>query len=74
MSRVPKISRRQERQVERTKEHFELRYESTVNFESYWTPVALVGPPRAGLRMFQFLVRPADPRNAEAVSDVKNKI
>ncbi len=49
MNSVPKISRWREGRVNRTREHFELRYESTVKFESDWNdwiPLAVVGPPR----------------------------
>ncbi len=66
MNSVPKISKWEEGQVDRTKEHFELRYESTVKFESDWSdwiPVAAVGPPIAGVVNVHFLVDPADPKN-----------
>src|SRR5271168_2582655 len=77
MNSVPKISRWQEGRVDRTWEHFELRYESTVNFESDWgdsIPVAVVGPPKSRIVNVQFLVDSGDLKNAAAISDVKKEI
>jgi hypothetical protein len=77
MNSAPIISRWQEGRVDRAKEHFELRYESTVKFGSDWIdwiPVAVVGPPTASIVNVQFLVESGNPRNAEAVSDVKKEI
>jgi len=77
MNSVPRISRWREGRVDRTREHFELRYGSTVKFESDWSdwiPVAVVGPPRAHIVNVQFLVEPGDPKNLAAVSDAKKEI
>ena len=75
MNSVPEISRWQEGRVDRTKEHFELRYGSAKDGGwSNWLPVALVGPPAAGIVNVQFLVETGDPRNGNAVSDVKREI
>ena len=74
MNSVPRISRWREGRVDRTREHFELRYKSTVKFESDWIPVAVVGPPRAHIVNVQFLVEPGDPKNLAAVSDAKKEI
>jgi hypothetical protein len=41
---------------------------------SDWLPVALVGPPIGGGVQVEFLVEPGNPRNAEAVNDVKKEI
>jgi len=72
---VPRISRWQEGRVDRTKEHFELRYGSAEDSDwSEWIPVAVVGPPIAGIVNVQFLVEPCDPRNADVVIDVKKEI
>jgi hypothetical protein len=70
---MPKISRWQEGRVDRTKEHFELRYGFTSDSD-VWILVAVVGPPVAGIVNVQFLVEPDDPKNADAVSDVKKQI
>jgi hypothetical protein len=77
MNSVPKISRWREGRVDRTREHFELRYESTVRFESDWSdwiPVAIVGPPKAQIVNVQFLVESGNPKDVAAVSDVKKEI
>ena len=75
MNSVHKISRWQEGPVDRTKEHFELRYGSIEDGGwSAWTPVALIGPPMGGVVQVQFLVESGDPKNAEAVSDVNGEI
>jgi hypothetical protein len=77
MNSVPIISRWREGRVDRTREHFELRYESTVKFESDWSdwiPVAIVGPPKAHIVNVQFLVEPGNPKNVAAVTDVKKEI
>jgi hypothetical protein len=74
---VPIISRWQEGRVDRTGEHFELRYESIVNFESDWSdwiPVARVGPPKARIVNVQFLVDSDDLKNAAAISGVTKEI
>jgi len=77
MKSAQKISRWQEGRVDRTKEHFELRYELTVNFESDWSdwiPVAVIGPPKARIANVQFLVDPGDPKNGEAARHVTKEI
>lgn len=75
MNSGPEISRWQEGRVDRTMEHFELRYGSVE--DGGWSeqiPVAVVGPPMAGIVKVQFLVGPGDPRNAGVVSDVAKEI
>lgn len=75
MKSAPEISRWQEGGVDRTKEHFELRYGSARDGGwSKWIPLAVVGPPIAGVVNVQFLVEPGDPSNANAISDVANEI
>jgi hypothetical protein len=75
MNSVPKISRWQEGRVDRTKEHFELRYGSIEDGGwSAWMPVALIGPPIGGVVHVEFLLEPGNPRNADAISDVKREI
>ena len=66
------ITQWQKGPVDRTEEHFELRYGSTT--DSDWIPAAVVGPPIAGIVNVQFLVEPEDPRNSEVVSDVAREI
>jgi hypothetical protein len=66
MNSMPRISRWQEGRVDRTKEHFKLRHGSAKDSGwSEWIPVAVVGPPIAGIVNVQFLVEPGDPRNAD---------
>ena len=74
MNSAHKISQWQKGPVDRTKEHFELRYGSIDAGWSAWTPIALIGPPMGGVVQVQFLVEPGDPKNAEAVSDVNGEI
>ncbi|MBZ5677084.1 MAG: hypothetical protein LAP61_22805 [Acidobacteriia bacterium] len=75
MNSVPEISKWQEGQVDRTKEHFEVRYDSAEDSGwSEWIPVAVVGPPIAGIVNVQFLIEPSHPRNADIVSDVAREI
>jgi hypothetical protein len=66
------ITQWQKGPVDRTEEHFELRYGSAT--DSDWIPAAVVGPPIAGIVNVQFLVEPEDPRNSEVVSDVAREI
>jgi hypothetical protein len=74
MKSGPKISRWEEGRVDRTKEHFELLYGSQEDECSKWTPVAVVGPPKASSAQVQFLVERGDPRNADVVSDTAREI
>jgi hypothetical protein len=75
MNPVPKILRWQQGPVDRTKEHFELRYGSAEGSDwNEWIPVALIGPPKARVVNVQFLVEPSEPKNAEAVGDVEKEI
>jgi hypothetical protein len=75
MNSVPTISRWQEGEVDRTKEHFELRYGSARDSDpSEWILVAVIGPPKARLVNVQFLVEPGDAKNAATVSDVMKEI
>ncbi|SRR5713101_8972807 len=72
---APKIRRWKEGRVDRTKEHFELRYGSAKDSSwSEWIPVAVVGPPKAGIVNVQFLVEPGEAKNADAVAKVKKEI
>src|ERR1039458_875932 len=72
---MPKISRWQEGRVDRTKEHFELRYGSADDDDwNCWILVGLVGRPIASIVNVQFLIEPSDPKNADAVSEVKKEI
>jgi hypothetical protein len=75
MSPVPQISRWQEGPVDRTQEHFELRYGSA-NKGGWddWIPIAVIGPPTAGTVNVQFLVDPLDPRNANFIIAAKKEI
>jgi len=75
MTSAHKISQWQTGPVDRTKEHFELRYGSIEDAGwSAWTPIALIGPAMRGVVQVQFLVEPGDPENAEPVSNVKREI
>ena len=77
MNLVPKISRWREGRVDRMREHFELRYESTVKFAcdwNDWIPVAVIGASKAYIVNVQFLVEPDDPKNLAAVSDARKEI
>lgn len=75
MNSAPEISRWQEGRVDHTKEHFELRYGSAEDSDwSKWAPVAVVGPPIAGIVNVQFLVESGHPKNANAVGDVAREI
>ena len=75
MTSAHKISQWQKGPVDRTKEHFELRYGSIEDAGwSAWAPIALIGLPLGGVVQVQFLVEPRDPENAKAVSDVKREI
>lgn len=75
MKPVPRISGWQEGRVDLAKEHFELRYGSAEDGSwSDWIPVAVIGPPTTGIVNVRFLVEPGDPKNAEAISDVKQEI
>lgn len=77
MRAAQKIRELHEGPVDRVKEHFELRYESQVKFESDWSdwvPVALVGPPKASIVNVQFLIEPGDPKNSKAVDAVRKEL
>ena len=71
---APRINRWEEGQVDRTKEHFELLYGSQDDECSKWTPVAVVGLPKAGIVQVHFLVERGDPRNSDVVSDAAKEI
>jgi hypothetical protein len=75
MNTVRTIAGWTEGQVDRAKEHFELRYGSAEDGGwDEWIPVALIGPPKARVVNVQFLVEPAEPKDVEAVSAVKKQI
>jgi hypothetical protein len=75
MTSVRNIRRWQEGRVDRTEEHFELRYGSAKDrCWNEWLPIAVVGPPVTGMVSVQFLVERADPRNTGAISDVEREI
>jgi hypothetical protein len=75
MNSVPEISRWKEGRVDRTKEHFELRYGSVEDGGwSEWIPVAVVGPALGGIVQVQFLLEPGDPRNLDIVNDAAKEI
>lgn len=75
MNSVPEITHWQKGPVDCTKEHFELRYGSAEDSGwSEWTPVAVVGPPVAGMVNVQVLVDADDPGNADVVIDVARQI
>jgi hypothetical protein len=75
MSSGATISGWKEGRVDRTKEHFELRYGSAEHSDwKKWIPVTVVGPPKAGIVNVQFLVEPKDPRNSDVVSKVTKQI
>ena len=75
MKPTPKITRWQEGGVDRTKQHFELRYGSAEDSGwSEWIPVALIGPPKRRIVNVQFLLENGKPKNAEAVNHVKREI
>jgi hypothetical protein len=66
------ISRWREGQVDRTKEHFELRYGSAEQSDSI--PVAVVGIPQGGTVNVHFLIEPGDSRNIDILGRVKRDI
>jgi hypothetical protein len=75
MNSAPRIIRWHEGRVDRTKEHFELRYGSAKDGGwDEWIPAALVGPPTNGVLIVQFIVEPGDPRIMDIVRDVKEDI
>ena len=74
MKLIPKITRWQEGGVDRTKQHFELRYGSRDSGWSEWIPVALIGPPKGRIVNVQFFLETTEPKNAEAVDNVKREI
>ncbi|MGC2764912.1 MAG: hypothetical protein WB607_05360 [Candidatus Acidiferrum sp.] len=75
MNPVPKISRWQKGKVDRTKEHFELRYGSARDSDwSEWIPIAVIGRPKGRIVNVEFLVDCAEPENAKAVHDVEEEI
>ena len=68
------LSNRKEK-VDRTKEHFELRYGSANDQDwDQWMPVALISRPRVDLVNVEYLVDLNDPRYAETISKVQNEI
>ncbi len=61
--------------VDPAQEHFELRFGSAQEGSwRDWVPVALVGPPVAGLATVQFLLDPTNPCNAEAITHAMREI
>ena len=69
-----KIDRWREGSVERSEEHFELRFGSAENDGwDEWVPVAVIGPPKAGAVSVQFLVDSSE-SNAAVVSKVISEI
>ena len=75
MNQAPKISRWQKGKVDRTKEHFELRYGSARDSDwSEWIPIAVIGRPKQRIVNAEFLVDCAEPENAKAVHDVEEEI
>ncbi len=74
MSLTPKITGWKKGRVNRAKEHFELRYGSA-NDGGWddWLPVALVGPPAAGVVKIQFL-RHHEPDSVDLVEAVEKEI
>jgi hypothetical protein len=75
MNPMLKIWSWQEGPVDRANEHFELRYGSAEHGGwSNWLPLAVIGSPKAGTVNVQFLLDAAEPKNAEAVCDVKKEI
>jgi len=75
MNPAPKIRSWQEGPVNRKKEHFELRYGSAEDGGwNEWIPVAVIGPPKDRIVKVQFLVEPGEPKNADALNDVKKEI
>jgi hypothetical protein len=75
MSFAPQISRWERANVDRTKEHFELRFGSA-NDENWsdWPLVALVGSPVDGVVPVQFLVAPEDSLKAAMIADTSKEI
>lgn len=72
-----KITVWREGSVDRSQEHFELRYGSAEAEDDGWddwTPIALIGRPVAGIATVQFLVPTDDPNTVEAVRYAKKEI
>jgi hypothetical protein len=75
MNPAPKICRWQKGKVDRTKEHFELRYGSAWDSDwNGWTPIAVIGRPKRRFVNVEFLVDCAEPENAKAIHDVEEEI
>jgi hypothetical protein len=69
-----KIDRWQEGSVNRSEEHFELRSGSAENDGwDEWVPVAVIGTPKAGAVIVQFLANPTD-TNAAVIRKVISEI
>jgi hypothetical protein len=75
MKSAQKISQWQAGEVDKTKEHFELRYGSIEDGGwDKWRPVAIVGYPKAGIVKVQFFIKPDDPQNAKVISAVEREL
>lgn len=75
MRAARKIARWRKGPIDRSKEHFELRYGSAEDSGwDEWIPVALIGPPVAGTVAVQFLIEPDESGNAGIVKDVSGEI
>ncbi len=75
MKSESKIKQWQEGRVDRSKDHFELRYGSVGEARpGEWAPIALVGPPADGIVNVQFLAESGDAKNEEALNDVRKEI
>jgi hypothetical protein len=75
MNSVSQITGWRDGLVDRTKEHFELRYGSAEDSGyNEWIPLALIGPPIAGIVNVQFLRKPVSPNDVKAIVAVKKEI
>jgi hypothetical protein len=71
----PEIQRWEIGRVDRTREHFELRYGFLQDSgERKWTLVAVVGRPGAGIAKAEFLVKARDALSANAASHAAKEI
>ena len=72
---MPEIRTWQVGRVDRSKEHFELRYGSAENQGwDDWVPTALVGPPVQGITSVEFLLDPQNPSNADVLERTKKEV
>ena len=75
MERSPMIWRWAEGDVDRSKEHIELRYgdASETEFED-WQPVALIGPPRNHTFPVKWLTDGGTPEGKESIRDARKEL